>query len=218
MPAHRRILIVDDEEDLTWGLSRSLAKTPDLEVACVPSGDQALELLQSRSFDLVLSDVRMPGRSGLQLMRDIRERFPQIKVIIMTAHGSSETREQVEAQGGFFYIEKPFDVGYLKQIILDALELDDNGCKGYASIRELVLLNCSNKRSGILVINKNGERGAIYFWDGEIVHAECGALQGERAFFNIISWGGGTFTIQPNSFKPHRTISRNWKSLLHQSI
>ncbi len=220
MSESRRVLIVDDEEDITWGIARSLARTPSVEVQCVHSGDAALKLLEDQRFDVVLSDIRMPGPDGLQLMLDIRQHHPQTRVIIMTAYGSHQLKEEVEARGGFFYIEKPFDVGYLKQIVLDALELDDNGFKGCldnAGIRDLVRFNCSKKRSASLILRRNGEQGTIFFKDGDIVHAECGELTGERAFYRMLNWDGGTFTIVSTCSETDRTISRDWQLLLHQS-
>lgn len=221
MTAPKKVLIVDDEEDITWGISKSLAKTYDFEIDCAHSGDAALEILSRKHYDLVLSDVRMPGRDGLQLLLDIRRICPNTKMIIMTAYGSQEIKHQVESRGGFFYIEKPFDIGYLKQIILEALEIDDNGFNGYidnAGIRELVELNCTRKRNTLLSITKNEKQGTIYFDNGDVIHAECGELKGERAFFNILNWGSGSFKIKPASIKQNRTILRDWRTLLHQSI
>lgn len=222
MAAHKRILIVDDEEDITWGISKCLDKTNhSFDVHCVSTGDQALEILRKFRFDLVVSDIRMPGRSGLELLLDIRKQYPQTKIIIMTAYGSQEIRERAEKRGSFFYIEKPFEIGYLKQLIFEALEINNNGFKGYlnnAGIRELVEFNCVGKRTSSLLVSKDKEQGTIYFKNGDIVHAECGDLSGERALLNILNWGAGNFKIFPNALTIKRTILRDWKTLLHQSI
>ncbi|MFQ5753395.1 MAG: response regulator [bacterium] len=222
MTARKKILIVDDEETITWGISKSLAKPYyNFEVTCVHAGDEALKLLRRKKFDLVVSDIRMPGRNGMQLILDIRQNFPHTKIIIMTAYGSPKVKDQVENRGGFFYIEKPFDIGYLRQIICEALDVNDKGFKGYiesAGIRELVEYNCARKRDASLMITQNKEQGTIYFKNGDIIHAECGDLIGERAFFNMLNWSTGTFKIMPHDFKIKRTIVRDCKSLLHQCI
>jgi CheY-like chemotaxis protein len=221
MTVSRNILIVDDEEDIAWGISKNLAKTGlNLEIECVGTADEALAELNQKKFDLVVSDIRMPGRDGLELITDVRNNHPETKVIIMTAYGSPSTREQVEDLGGFFYIEKPFNVGYLKQIVFEALELNGNGFSGYienARIRELVEYNCLHKRSSTLTLTKHAECGTIHFRNGDIVHAECGGLEGEEAFYTILNWGEGTFEMAPSSAQSHRTIVRDWKTLLHQS-
>lgn len=122
----KRVLIVDDEEDLTWGISRSLTKSYDFVVHCVHSGDEALRVLNNDSYDLVLSDIRMPGRDGLQLALDIQRNWPNTKIIIMTAHGSPQVRTEVKKVGDLFYIEKPFDIVNLKQMILEAFDSTGN--------------------------------------------------------------------------------------------
>ncbi|MFQ5864152.1 MAG: response regulator [bacterium] len=223
MALRKKILIVDDEEDITWGISKCLDKTNDaFEVHCVHTGDQALEILKKFKFDLVVSDIRMPGRNGLELLLDIRKQYPHTKIIIMTAYGSQEIKELAEKRGSFFYIEKPFEMGYLKQLILEALEINNNGFKGYlhnAGIRELVEFNCASKRTSSLFVSKDKEQqGIIYFKNGDVVHAECGNLIGERALLSILNWSEGNFKILPNVLAIKRTILRDWRTLLHQSI
>lgn len=128
MSAANRVLIVDDEEDIAWGLCKSLEKThPSVEVECVDSGEQALNRLSAKRFNLVISDMRMPNGDGRSLVTEIRRAYPQTKVIVMTAYGSAELKNEMEERGCFFYIEKPFDTGYLKQIILGALGDRDLG-------------------------------------------------------------------------------------------
>ena len=118
----KSILIVDDEEDLIWSISKTLAKTDErLEVICVQDGDAALAVLSKRPVDVVVSDVRMPGRDGLQLLEEIRFNYPGTKVIIMTAYGSEEMQTRITARTPY-YLEKPFEIQYLKRLIYTALE------------------------------------------------------------------------------------------------
>ncbi|MFQ5648811.1 MAG: response regulator [bacterium] len=220
MEKPKKLLIADDEEDISWAVSKSLKKSNlNIDITCVNNGDAALELLRRQPFDLVVSDIRMPGCDGLRLIREIRKHHPATKIIIMTAYGSQEVMDRADALGSFFYLEKPFDIGYMKQLIMEALDLRQQGFKGSidrAGIRELVQLNCSNKRNSSLFISRQEENGAIYFKNGDIVHAECGQLNGERAFFSILNWNRGTFKIDYNPSSTKRTISRSWKTLLHQ--
>ena len=113
-----KILIVDDEEDLTWSISKSLMRENDLlEIICVHSGDEALKILEKISFDLVISDIRMPGKNGLELMDQIRKNHPQTKMIIMTAYGSPVIEEKIKKTKNAYYVEKPFDIHELKNLI-----------------------------------------------------------------------------------------------------
>ncbi|MBN2010598.1 response regulator [candidate division KSB1 bacterium] len=113
-----RILIVDDEEDLTWSISRSLTKNNDmLEVICVNSGDDALHALEQNAFDLVISDLRMPGISGMALLDQVKQNHPKTKMIIMTAYGSPDIERKIRSTENAYYIEKPFDIHELKKLI-----------------------------------------------------------------------------------------------------
>lgn len=220
MTANKRILIADDEEDIAWAISKNLAKSKyNFEIHCVDNGDNAFELISKNKYDLVISDIRMPGRNGLQLTLDVRRNFPETKIIIMTAYGSQEVMELAENRGSDFYIEKPFDMGYLRQLIFETLDMKEEGFGGFierTGIRELVHFFCSSKSSSALSISRNGENGTIYFKDGNIVHAECGDVIGERAFYNILNWTQGTFQTNNKNIADKRTILRDWKSLLHQ--
>jgi DNA-binding NtrC family response regulator len=122
MDQTRRLLIVDDEETLTFSLYQSfiLAKQ-NYEVVTASSGEEALEKIKEKPFDLVISDISMPGMSGLDLLSFIRQINPHTKVIIMTAYGSDEKREEAFDKGAVGYIEKPFEIREVKQMVLNAL-------------------------------------------------------------------------------------------------
>jgi len=134
----KRILVVDDEEDLTWSISKSLEKNERaFEVICVNDGDSALAYLATRHVDLVITDVRMPGRDGLTLLRDIQRDYPRTRVIIMTAHDSEEMRRQMARYNALhYYLEKPFELHYLRQLIFEALEATE------ASFGRMSRLSC----------------------------------------------------------------------------
>jgi two-component system response regulator (stage 0 sporulation protein F) len=118
----KRILIVDDEEDLTWSISRKLEKDRDnLEVYCANSGNRALEMLSQLSIDLIVTDLRMPGISGWELLNQVKKQYPNIHVIIMTAYGSLEVKEALSQIGETGYIEKPFEINDLRKLILKHL-------------------------------------------------------------------------------------------------
>jgi two-component system nitrogen regulation response regulator GlnG len=119
----KRILVVDDEEDLTWSIAKSLEKNDKLfEVFCVNNGDTALAVLASQRVDLVISDLRMPGRDGLSLLVDIQRNYPATRVIVMTAHSSEDLRQELARRGSRYCLEKPFDLRYLRKLIYEALD------------------------------------------------------------------------------------------------
>jgi two-component system response regulator FlrC len=118
----KRILIVDDEETLTYSLYQTfiLAKQ-NYEVITASSGDEAAQKLAEKTFDLVITDIKMPGMDGLQLLAHIRDNRMKTHVIVMTAYGSPEKREEALQKGAQYYIEKPFEIRELKQLVMELL-------------------------------------------------------------------------------------------------
>ncbi len=105
----RRILLVEDEEGLRVTLS-ALLELDDFEVLEAANGAIALELLESEEVDLVLSDIRMPKLGGVDLLQGIKQLYPRLPVLLMTAFSSDEqTRAAIEA-GAYAVLPKPFDV------------------------------------------------------------------------------------------------------------
>jgi two-component system response regulator (stage 0 sporulation protein F) len=113
--AGRKILIVDDEPTILLALSRLLERERNTVITAERTEDARKALLE-HSFDLVIADVRlggMRGREGLELLSFVKESSPQTTVIIMTAFGSDEIREDAYRRGASHYYEKPIDLGQL---------------------------------------------------------------------------------------------------------
>ena len=117
MSRHFRILVVDDEEAMRESLAAWL-KRDGYPVEMAESGPKALEALAGdNGFDLVLADIKMPEMDGLELLARIRERDPDILVIMITAYGSIETAVSAMKHGAADYLLKPFDPEQLSLLI-----------------------------------------------------------------------------------------------------
>ncbi|GAB4379699.1 MAG: hypothetical protein Kow0042_29350 [Calditrichia bacterium] len=217
----KRVLVVDDEEDLTWTLSKKLSKDKDkFELIAVNSGREAIEVLNQLPVDLVITDVRMPEVSGLELLVEIKEKFPQTKVVIMTAYGSSDVQKSANERGCFRYIEKPFEINELRELILEALT-EKKGFRGSVAdfqLSDIIQLNCLGRLTSALQVNTEQGSGLIFFEEGNIVHAETRTLEGENAFYHIMSWEGGEFVVKRNLKAPRETINKGWQSLLLEAL
>jgi DNA-binding NtrC family response regulator len=112
----RVILIVDDEEGLREGLGK-LLEDEGYAVLCAETGEEALEILQQSRIDLVLTDMRMPGMDGIELLKKIRERYGELGVIILTGYGQIESYIEAMNFGAIEYVSKPFKVKELKFIV-----------------------------------------------------------------------------------------------------
>ncbi len=123
MQESKRLLIVDDEETLTFSLYQTfIFSQNNYEVVTAASAEEALNKMQDNPFDLVLSDISMPGMSGLQLLDHIRKLYPHTAVIIMTAYGNEERKEEAIAKGAIHYIEKPFEIKEVKRLVMEVLD------------------------------------------------------------------------------------------------
>ncbi|MBF7052720.1 nitrogen regulation protein NR(I) [Halomonas sp. KAO] len=104
-----RVMVVDDDRAIRWVLERALAQ-PDLDVECLERADSALERLLADPPDVLMTDIRMPGIDGLDLMARVREAHPELPVIVMTAHSDLDSAVASYQGGAFEYLPKPFDV------------------------------------------------------------------------------------------------------------
>lgn len=104
----RRVLVVDDEENLRHML-QILLRREGYEPVGAASVDAALVELESRPYDIILTDLRMPGRSGLDLVDEVRKRKLDTTVVVMTAYGSRDVAIEAMKHGAYDYLSKPFE-------------------------------------------------------------------------------------------------------------
>ncbi|HYS77212.1 MAG TPA: sigma-54 dependent transcriptional regulator [Candidatus Dormibacteraeota bacterium] len=116
-----RVLIVDDEKGMRDFLSIMLKKE-GYAVAVSESADKAAELIAKGDLDLVISDISMPGRSGLEVLKQTKATNPETPVIMITAYASTESAIEALKLGAYDYIIKPFDVEEMKTVVRNALE------------------------------------------------------------------------------------------------
>src|SRR6056297_2089637 len=119
MSTNISLLIVDDEESVRDSLYNWFVED-GFEVSCAADAKEALSMLESESFDIILADIKMPGMDGMEMHRRIRALNPESIVIIMTAFASVETAVQALKDGAYDYITKPFDPDDLSHLIRNA--------------------------------------------------------------------------------------------------
>jgi two-component system NtrC family response regulator len=117
----KRILVVDDDESLRWVTQAQLQQT-GYDVTTAPNGGTALDAIRQAPPDLVITDLKMPGMSGLELLRKIREDYPEIIVIVVTAFGTVENAVEAMKAGAYDYITKPVNMDELRLIVNRGLE------------------------------------------------------------------------------------------------
>ncbi|MDA8430677.1 MAG: sigma-54 dependent transcriptional regulator [Geobacteraceae bacterium] len=115
-----RLLIVDDEAVIRDGLKRVL-EGENFAVETCSSGYSALEIMQQREFDLIITDLKMPGMSGIEVLKSVRTLQPDIPVILITGYASVDTAVEAMKNGAADYITKPFAPALLMEKVRNAL-------------------------------------------------------------------------------------------------
>jgi CheY-like chemotaxis protein len=119
----RRILVVDDEESVALTLQVGLQKLQGFDVTVATNGKQALQLLEERHFDLLITDYRMPGMDGMSLAEQVRKRYPWTAIIMVTAYSSDDLRNQASRIAIQQILSKPIKLSEIRKIASDALAL-----------------------------------------------------------------------------------------------
>lgn len=117
----KRILVVDDEENLRRVTQLKLQQA-GYEAMTASDGRQALEVLARNPHDLIITDLKMPGMSGMDLLRKVREDYPEIIVVVVTAFGTIESAVEAMKLGAHDYIIKPVNADALRLVVSRALE------------------------------------------------------------------------------------------------
>ena len=115
------VLIVDDEEEFREMTVKRLSKR-DLECESAPDGDTALEMIAKKNYDVVLLDVKMPGRDGIETLREIKRMTPMTEVVMLTGHASVESGINGIKYGAFDYLMKPMEFESLLEKLTEAYE------------------------------------------------------------------------------------------------
>jgi len=138
----------------------------------------------------------------------------------MTAYGSSEVQVEANKLGCLKYIEKPFEINEIRQLIIGSIQ-EKKGFEGTISefqLTDLIQMNCLGRMTTALYIEHEGTQGEIYFDEGNIVHAKYDNVEGEEAFYEILSWEGGNFTVEREKAPPKETIIKGWQSVLLEGM
>jgi DNA-binding NtrC family response regulator len=112
----KKILVVDDELLIRWSLIEALSKE-GYEVKAAANGSKALDDLHREEFDFILTDLRMSGIDGWEVLAKAKELYPQAKVVIITAYGSQNTETEAWEKGAYAYIEKPEIIDKVKRLL-----------------------------------------------------------------------------------------------------
>jgi two-component system chemotaxis response regulator CheB len=216
-----KILIVDDEPDLIYALQESLAADKALfDVVTAENGREALMILAREDVHLVVADINMPEMNGIELLDEIKRRYPEIGVILMSAYGTEKLRQEIRQTDCLHFIEKPFSIMEFRQLLHDCAEKE---CQGFAGtlkniqLEDIIQMCCLSMTSMVIRVKKGLREGTIVINEGEIIHAVHGSVVGEEAFYEIIAWESGSFETLGHISEPIVSIQKGWQHLIMEA-
>jgi nitrogen regulation protein NR(I) len=161
------ILLIEDDPGIVVTLRRVLAEEGH-QVKVEKRGDAGLELAKGDSFDVVITDMKLPGLSGLELVRELHRAKPRMPIILMTAHGTTETAIEATKSGAYDYVLKPFEIP-------EFIELVEKALASRRMMTEPVELGKSTTGSGALIGNSRAMQ-SIYKEIGRIASKPVNVL------------------------------------------
>lgn len=217
-------VLVDDEEDLLRSLVAALRRArPQADVAGFADPVLADQHLQAAPrIDALITDIRMPKLDGIELLVRARQRLPRLPAVVMTAFPSPTVASQVSSFGTVEYLDKPFSVATFTATVDKVLR--GGATPGFAGalaidgLPDLVQLCALSTATSALKVNRGKRHGTMWFERGLVVHAECEGQTGTPAFFEILGWKDGAFTVDRGATPPRRTIGQRATELLIEAL
>jgi len=162
------IWVVDDDESIRWVLERGLSEN-GIEVETFDSANKVIKKLETENPSLILTDIKMPGKSGIDLLNEVKELRPEIPIIIMTAHSDLESAVESYEHGAWEYLPKPFDIEEAVSMVKratakDSTEIEDTNESEAEIIGEAPAMQevfraigkLSNSNSTVLLMGQSG--------------------------------------------------------------
>ena len=213
------ILVVEDEavlrESLVDGLPLAISGAVCHGCASV---EDAREWMNP-SPDVIISDVRLPGRSGIDFLLDVRKQSPSTRFILMTAFGETISEEQALAQGAIKFLHKPFPLKDLVKFVNECKTTDAfSGQLQGVSLIDLMQVLVMGKRSIQIEVDTKNGTGQIVILKGEVVHAQLGETTGEQAFFALVTQTAGHFNTRVDFVKPQTTLNTPFHFLVMEAM
>jgi CheY-like chemotaxis protein len=220
------ILFVDDSLAFLETFSKlcSVFANNAWEIHCAATADRALAILQESPIELVVLDIGIPVVDGIQLLGIINQRYPGLKIAVMTGNATEHNRTACLTNGAELFIEKPVSsdgikvvFNLLNDLMTWAHREGFSGALRQVGMQEVIQMECIGRHSSILEIRNRQLRGQIYIEAGVVTHAAVGMLVGEQAFYRLLSLKGGEFHVKPFRAPPQRTIQERWEFLLMEA-
>lgn len=224
-----RVLILEDDQISLASASQTVLRAAaESVIVSARTLAEGRRLLNEHKFQLCVLDIQLPDGLGIDFLHDIQQKVPEACVAILTGVPLPHYRDQAEAFGILHFMEKPADAKTLGALVReqwDKWKGVENGSGGFSALLtqlttlDVIQLKCLARSTVALdFVGEEGRRGRVFFKDGEIVHAESGAVKGVEAFNEIVGWRSGQVTEVGGGAMPNRTIEGHWQGLLMHAV
>jgi len=211
------ILFVDDDgaflESLQDGLNARRSGYAVLVATDVP---HAIQLLTTEAVDLVVTDLKMPGQSGFDLLAHMVEHHPMTPSIVMTAYGTPEMERQAEQLGALRVMSKPLDLRELERQLDRVLGSRFGSLQGVSVAGFLQLLSMERSTCLVTVVGDGG-KASLSFVDGRLVDARHGGLRGDDAVLKIAALKSPRIAVGQLTRTPQQTVATDLPTLLMEA-
>lgn len=218
----RKVLFVDDDEILQLAVERQLADYDAFfSVLLAKDGLDALKILENASVSLIIIDLLMPRMDGVSLLSHLRERYPDIPVILISTMSMAEMKHLAEAHGVIGRLEKPFRIEELGKCIMSYLQSEAAGgiMHHVSPVTFLQLMEMEGKTCTIRIFDSISEEGGIlYFQDGRLLDARIGVLNGMAAVYRVFGWDEVTVFLRNGCPSRENRINSDLQPLIMAAL
>ncbi len=219
LPTVKTLLIADDDRTTLETISRRLQSHENITVLTAGDGKMAIDLLNEKEVDLIITDLQMPVRDGFALLAHAREHYPGIPTFVITAHDTAENRSRLKEMDISHIFTKPLDMEALTKKMVEQLDAGADGqihCMSLPTF--LQLIEMESKTCTLTITPHEGANpGKLYFVRGELFAAEAGDLNDEAAAIEIIGWKKASIFISNSCKKRSKQISKSLMNILMQA-
>ena len=210
LPAHLR-------ESLTlW----PEGETPPYGVRTVGNLQEALGVLTEEDFFAVLVAAETAETVGDHLLKEIRAGYPTIEINALLPEGAASLASQIPAELQVRVLHHPVEPEALSRHLADTARERDTGFAGTLKniqIDDLIQMCCLSMATISIRVARDSNRGIIFIRDGEVVHAVCGDITGEEAFYRILGWARGSFETMDEYYDGENTVNKSHEFLLMEA-
>ena len=220
MPA--KVLFVDDDRILRARIQKMYTLYgDDFQTLVAADGIEASRRLTENTISLVVTDLQMPGMDGFGLLAHLSQNYPDIPVIVVTGQNPSDARRQALSRGAIGFLEKPFEMDRLAELILKVIRKESSGgtlhsisLEMFAQLIEMEMKTCTLR----VVEKKGGDTGVLFFRDGALLDARYKAFRGRTAALAVFMWEQVTIALQDECLVKENHVNAQLQAVVMDAV